>query len=69
MTERDFFIIIRCGPRGVKWLHFDAVIDENNPLMFTCGVCRKTTGSYPFDPDNKLHEPRCKNELMNKLGM
>jgi hypothetical protein len=53
----------------VKWLHFDEEINEHNPLMFTCGVCRKTTGSYPFDPSEKLHEPGCRSELMNKLRM
>ena len=37
--------------------------------MFTCSKCRKTSGSYPFDPTEKTHEDNCVNELMNKLGM
>jgi hypothetical protein len=69
VDERNYFYIIRCGPRGVKWLHFDRVIDENNPLMFTCGICKKTTGSYPYNKTEDLHEVGCLSKLLGSLGL
>ena len=67
--ERDLFFPLLYGPRGVKWLLLDEPIEEGNPLMFTCSFCRKTSGSYPYNSDEKIHEDKCRNMLMNKLGM
>uniref|UniRef100_A0A6H1ZQF4 Uncharacterized protein n=1 Tax=viral metagenome TaxID=1070528 RepID=A0A6H1ZQF4_9ZZZZ len=65
LTERDLFVPLLYGSRGVKWLHFDDVIDSQNLLMFTCAHCRLSSSSV----DEKRHEAKCKVELMNKLGM
>lgn len=65
LDERNFFVPLLYGPRGVKWLHFDDVIDENNLLTFTCSYCKVTSNRK----SEKKHEPKCKNLLMNMLGM
>jgi hypothetical protein len=65
LTERDMFHPLYYGPRGVKWLHFDDVIDKNNLLMFTCSYCRVTSNRL----SEKQHEKGCRNLLMNLLGM
>ena len=65
LNERDCFIPLLHGPRGVKWLHFDDVISESNLLMFTCSYCRVTSNRL----SEKLHEKGCKVLLMNMLGM
>lgn len=69
MTERDLFFPLFYGHLGVKWLYLDAPIQEGNPLFFTCSFCRKTSGSYPYNPEEKIHEKKCLNELKMRLGM
>jgi hypothetical protein len=53
------------GSRGVKWLKVNDVIDDKNPIMFTCTECLKTTRGSELP----AHEPKCINELKSKLGL
>ena len=64
LSERDYFYLIFCGPRGVKWSLTDGELCGTNPLFFTCACCRITSSG-----NEKAHEDNCRVKLMNALGM
>lgn len=63
-SEREDFCLLLCGPRGVKWLRKDDVIDINNPVIFTCAECRRD-----LVVEGDEHAPGCKVAMLNALGM
>lgn len=62
--ERRQVEIIKYGPRGVSWKEKQGVASIDNPILFTCAVCRKTL-RYASD----VHEKGCRVGLLNSLGM
>ena len=63
--ELHLFFPLLYGSRGVKWIPEDKLITPENPLMFTCSLCRKTTSMK----DTDRHEKGCVNKLLNELGV
>lgn len=65
-VDKEKIIILNCGPRGVKWMLKDDVVDEAmNPIMFTCSECQVTSRGS----EEPAHKAKCKILLMNQLGM
>lgn len=71
MDERDEIDILYSGPWGVKWTPSHGDLGPKNPLMYTCAVCKCTSGEFPsiLNKQEKIHEPGCRVALMCALGM
>ena len=39
-------VVLDFSPGGATWKIFDDVLSEENPLLFTCGLCGKTSTGY-----------------------
>lgn len=62
--ERRQVELICYGLRGVSWSEKPGVLSVDNPVLFTCAVCRKTLRHA-----SDTHEKGCKVGLLNSLGM